>query len=306
MRTLFVRDMFVLSRQVSLMATITFFVLFQVSVFDLWAEEKDGANFSLNETIELALNINSQRGSVANFLPPEKVIFQVKKYFYQLQTQHEQLDSAEEVRGHFQKAVDKSEEIMEEGEGDISQSDITKLKLGLSGTLNNIISLKHGMQIARLHLGQLIGRELGPDSHIAETDIIPVAFSFNSFDDYLKAQKPSSSSKNLAGKVRVASSKTSISVPVKLSEKDRLEVHKAFIGVKEAAAKVQLGKKNRKITRALLVAEVANYDFGIGDSQELFEALIIYTRVLSGYLDSIYTLNVAVAELGKLSTVFYQ
>tara|TARA_B100000678_G_C18192807_1_gene496112 strand:- start:109 stop:345 length:237 start_codon:yes stop_codon:yes gene_type:complete len=75
--------------------------------------------------------------------------------------------------------------------------------------------------------------------------------------------------------------------------------------VESSKAKVVLGKKNRKITRALLVSEVANYDFGIGDSQELFEALIIYTRVFSGYLDSIYTLNVAVAELEKLTDAIH-
>jgi hypothetical protein len=69
--------------------------------------------------------------------------------------------------------------------------------------------------------------------------------------------------------------------------------------------KVMLGKKNRKITRALLVAEVANYDFGIGDSKELFEALIMYTRVFSSYLDSIYTLNVSAAELEKLTDSIY-
>ena len=56
-------------------------------------------------------------------------------------------------------------------------------------------------------------------------------------------------------------------------------------------------------TGALLIAEVANYDFGIGDSQELFEALIVYSRVLSGYLDSIYKHNVAVAELEKLTSI---
>jgi len=202
--------------------------------------------------------------------------------------------------------VDKSAEILEEGEGDVSQSDVTKLKLGLSDTLNDIISLKHDMQVARLHLGQLTGRQLGADSPIAETDILPVSFSFNSLDDYLTAQISSPTSKSSVGKVRIASSKASTSVPAKRSERDRLTLHKAFIDINEAKAKVLLGKKNRKISRALLVAEVANYDFGIGDSQELFEALIIYTRVLSGYLDSIYTFNVAVAELEKLSTVIYK
>ena len=53
------------------------------------------------------------------------------------------------------------------------------------------------------------------------------------------------------------------------------------------------------MTRALLVSEVANYDFGIGDSGDLFQALIIYTRVLNGYYDSVYNFNLLVAKLDR-------
>ena len=68
----------------------------------------------------------------------------------------------------------------------------------------------------------------------------------------------------------------------------------------ETREKLNIARKNRKITRALLVAEVANYDFGIGDPGDLFEALIIYTRVLSGYYDSVYNFNLAVADLNRV------
>jgi hypothetical protein len=90
-----------------------------------------------------------------------------------------------------------------------------------------------------------------------------------------------------------------------LTEENRLLLYKAYLGVTSSKDKVILGKKNRKITRALLVSEVANYDFGIGDSQELFEALVMYTRVFSSYLDSIYNLNVSAAELTKLTDSIY-
>ena len=68
----------------------------------------------------------------------------------------------------------------------------------------------------------------------------------------------------------------------------------------ETREKLNLARKNRKITRALLVSEVANYDFGIGEPADLFEALIIYTRVLSGYYDSVYNFNLAVADLNRV------
>ena len=62
---------------------------------------------------------------------------------------------------------------------------------------------------------------------------------------------------------------------------------------------MELAKKNRKMTRALLVSEVANYDFGVGETGDLFQALIIYTRVLNGYYDSVYKYNLSVAVLDR-------
>ena len=55
------------------------------------------------------------------------------------------------------------------------------------------------------------------------------------------------------------------------------------------------------MTRALLVTEVANYDFGIGNEADLFEALIIYTRVLVGYYEAVHTFNVSVHHFHSLS-----
>ena len=78
-----------------------------------------------------------------------------------------------------------------------------------------------------------------------------------------------------------------------------ISLKKAFLRVVEAKKKMLLVGKNRKITRALLVSEVANYDFGIGDSADLFQALIIYTRVVRGYYDSVYKFNLSVAGLNR-------
>lgn len=302
MRTKFLKYLLTISKRICFAIMLSVVIPFQFEYCNLWAAEKNGSVFSLNKTIELALDYNSKRRISNNVLKSEDIIFLVKKYFYKIQTQLEQLDTAVEVRGHFQKAVDKSEEAFEQGEGDISQSDITKLKLGLSNTLNDIISLKYAIQITGLDLGELIGKEIGPDISIAKTDIIPAPFTYNDFDVFLEI-------KNLPLKTiindnqGIASGKVNNTILRQLDDGDRLLLHKAFIVAKEANDKVMLGKKNRRISRGLLVAEVANYDFGIGDPQELFEALIVYTRVLTGYLDTVYMLNVAVAELKKLTNV---
>ncbi|HIN87558.1 MAG TPA: hypothetical protein EYN05_02730 [Nitrospinaceae bacterium] len=306
MHNIFSRAILVVSKHSRFVIAVSLVALLQTNVcLLLAADTKSGTTISLQELIELSLDYNSKNRANKKYLPPEHITFLVKKYFYQIETQVEQLDTAKEVRNHFQKAVEKSKEIFDSGEGDVSQADLTKLKLGLSNTLNNIIDLEHDIQIGKLNLGKLINQEIPDGNDITVTDPIPIDFPYTSFDDYMIAKNLTPQSKKIAAKVGIVSNEIHAEEPTKLTEENRLLLYKAYLGVTSSKDKVMLGKKNRKITRALLVAEVANYDFGIGDSQELFEALIMYTRVFSSYLDLIYTLNVSAAELEKLTDSIY-
>ena len=306
MHNIFSRAILVVSNHSRFVIAVSLVALLQTNVcLLLAADTKSGTTISLQELIELSLDYNSKNRANKKYLPPEHITFLVKKYFYQIETQVEQLDTAKEVRNHFQKAVEKSKEIFDSGEGDVSQADLTKLKLGLSNTLNNIIDLEHDIQIGKLNLGKLINQEIPDGNDITVTDPIPIDFPYTSFDDYMIAKNLTPQSKKIAAKVGIVSNEIHAEEPTKLTEENRLLLYKAYLGVTSSKDKVMLGKKNRKITRALLVAEVANYDFGIGDSKELFEALIMYTRVFSSYLDLIYTLNVSAAELEKLTDSIY-
>ena len=206
----------------------------------------------------------------------EKMLFKTKKFYYQIQYQKQKLEILKEVKGHFEKAVNKIEEKYDEGEEDISQSEITKLKLGLAGTLNDIYEVETDLQISRLSLSESLGNKYPLNTELLEPDIVPVAFEFDNFFSWLKHQNISSE-----------------------PNKNLLILRKSFLKVVEAGKKMELAKKNRKMTRALLVSEVANYDFGIGASGDLFQALIIYTRVLNGYYDSVYKYNLSVAILDR-------
>ena len=167
MQTKHISGIYFIDKSIYYFMALIFFIFFQVNLCNLWAEEKLGSIFSLDKAVDRALAYNSQRQEVNKTLPPESVIFFVKKYYYQIQVQMKQLETAEEVRDHFQKAITKSEIIMEEGEGDISQSSITKLKLGLSETLNNIISLNYAIQVTKLDLLELVGKGITPGFDIA-------------------------------------------------------------------------------------------------------------------------------------------
>lgn len=202
----------------------------------------------------------------------QEMEYSIKKYYYQIQYQDQKLQILNEVKGHFEKSINKAEEKYDEGEEDISQSDITKLKLGLAGTLNDIFGIEADLEISRLSLFEVLKSEYEPDAELLEPNIIPVEFNFEDYQEW-------------SGQGRELSRNISLK--------------KSFLKVVEAKKKMKLARKNRKITRALLVSEVANYDFGIGDPADLFQALIIYTRVLSGYYDSVYNFNLSVAGLNR-------
>ena len=167
MRNVLLRGVPVVSKHSSFIIAVSLVVLLQTSVcLLLAADTKSVTTISLQELIELSLDYNSKNRANKKYLPPEHITFLVKKYFYQIETQVEQLDTAKEVRDHFQKAVKKSKEIFDSLDGDVSQADLTKLKLGLSNTLNNIIDLEHGLKTGKLNLGRLINQELRDSNDI--------------------------------------------------------------------------------------------------------------------------------------------
>ena len=213
--------------------------------------------------------------------------YQVRKYYYQVQSKTEKLEILKEVKEHFETAVTKAEEKFDSGEEDVSQTAITKLKLGLAGTSNDIIELESEVKVARLFLASIFKDNYSIDGGMPDSDIEPVDFKFNNYDKWFK----------VSGLVFGIDLKETTG---KHFSSNELALKTGYLKAVETRKKLNLARENRKITRALLVSEVANYDFGIGDAGDLFEALIIYTRVLSGYYDSVYNFNLAVADLNRV------
>lgn len=226
---------------------------------------------TLDEAVKLALANNKGKSE-------SDTLYEVKKYYYQLLAKKEQLGISDEVRGHFEKAVTKAQEKMESDEGEVTQSSVTKLKLGLSGTRNDISNFNADIDIACLHLSHLLGKSITSEAPIPDEGLAPIAFPYETLDSFQKSQ---ASSKPLKGM-------------------SRIKAEESLIQINKSREKLTLARQSRKITRALLVTEVANYDFGIGNEGDLFEALIIYTKVLVGYYDSIFQFNVDVLDFNRL------
>lgn len=78
-----------------------------------------------------------------------------------------------------------------------------------------------------------------------------------------------------------------------------LEVHRAYGQVVQAREAMEATADGRKAGRTLLVATVSNFDLGIGEAEELFKSLGIYTEASTDYFRAVHDFNVAVAELSR-------
>jgi len=203
---------------------------------------------------------------------------EVMRNYSLILARREQLEISNEVKGHFEKAVTQAEKKFKEEDGDITQSAITKLKLGLAGTLNDIVKFNGDIALAKLKLEKYLRIRWAEQVDISEPKFHPVEFPYQSVD----------------GSIACMSSEVSIQRP------HIYDLRESVIEARKAQGQLALAGKNRKMTRALLVTEAANYDFGIGDEADLFEALIIYTRVLVGYHEAVHTFNVAVYRVNGL------
>ncbi len=79
----------------------------------------------------------------------------------------------------------------------------------------------------------------------------------------------------------------------------RLEVERSYVSVERARATIEAARAGRKAARGLLILTVANYDLGIGDAEDLFDAFGSYTETSTDYFRAVHDFNVAVAELSR-------
>ena len=239
------------------------------------------AGVALNKlpTLEQALAMAARHDSGGKS-PRAEVALEVKRNYDLILARREQLEISREVQQHFEKAVTQAEKKFEEGEGDVSLSALTKLELGLAGTFNDISQFNSDIALAQLHLGKYLGIQWAGKVDISGPKFRPVEFPFKTIGEYLKSRSSASKLEN---------------------QGDLFAQQEAFIKVNKAREQFHLAVKTRKMTRALLVTEVANYDFGIGDEADLFEALIIYTRVLVGYFDAVYEFNFSVYRFTRIN-----
>ncbi len=102
-----------------------------------------------------------------------------------------------------------------------------------------------------------------------------------------------------SSRVRVAKAKLAKARAEKEAISDSLAntITNTYFKIKETEERVKLARQARKVSRTLLVTNLANFDFGIGEAKDLFESLFIYMRTVKNYFKKIYDYNIAIAQL---------
>jgi len=79
----------------------------------------------------------------------------------------------------------------------------------------------------------------------------------------------------------------------------RLAVKRAYLEATQTQEAMDLADKGRKAARGLLVGNLSSFEIGVGDAQDVFEALVIYTTATSNFYSAVNDYNLALANLTK-------
>ena len=76
-----------------------------------------------------------------------------------------------------------------------------------------------------------------------------------------------------------------------------LQIRKSYLEIKEAEKSIDATRSAYTNAKKWVVAALANFDFGIGPAQEIFDALQNYARMRADYFQSLYNYKLAQANL---------
>ena len=259
---------------------LVFILMFSKNL--LFAQEK--IELTLAECIKMALdndqnlpNISSNKIAERQAEKKEETVYKIKTLYYDLLLTKELIKLAEDVKSNFEKAYKKADEKLESEDPEITQQDVLKLKLGLAGSkdeLNSldyeekeiIESLKYELGISRNKKFDIKTRRLRQE----KIDLKKIKRDFDlTFSDKSSLKK----------------------------KEDIFRITKVFLKINKAEKGIKIAREARKVSRGLLVTNLANFDFGIGEAKDLFESLFIYMRSVKNYFKKVHGYNLAIAEL---------
>ena len=90
-----------------------------------------------------------------------------------------------------------------------------------------------------------------------------------------------------------------------------LDLQRRYLEVEEHQLKLEAAQTARKAARALMLTSLANFTLGIGEAQDVFSFVGLYTQMASDYYKVVRDLNIAAARLSQavgqeVATLSYQ
>ncbi|MBI4208213.1 MAG: TolC family protein [Deltaproteobacteria bacterium] len=131
----------------------------------------------------------AQHGLVAQKAKKEmthqEVIYEVKKLYYATLLNRKLLEVLTEVKDNFQKAVEKSEELIAEGSNKITQTEFLKLKLGANEIEQQWARLYYSEPLTLAALKQAVGIKPNADFDMEATDLTLETANLQSLEEHI-------------------------------------------------------------------------------------------------------------------------
>lgn len=134
--------------------------------------------------------LEAKRASLQRF--EQELVQSVKELYYTAQLNEELRRLVSDTVKQFEKAVKKAEELLEKGEGSLTQQDLLKLRYGLSRAKGELLEIEKGQALTHSALLRLLCLPPGEDFDLEEKRLKPVTVELGDLSSYQQkaSQRP--------------------------------------------------------------------------------------------------------------------
>ncbi len=135
----------------------------------------------------------------------EDIVYRVHKLYYGLVLSKQLHKSLKDLKDRFKEAYDIAQERLDKGKTNVTEADVLKLKIGLSGMEQGVRNIERQMSMARSSLIKITGWKTPSSFEPADKRIKPVKIKLATEEEYIELAKNNNSTlKRLKAAVQAA------------------------------------------------------------------------------------------------------